>query len=129
MTMRRSAVIWLLVASSVQALDDKINHWETRVRRRQTALAPPSTAVMPAPTDAMVLITGELRFRDAEAADALKKRLSNVTVTIVCTWRRFASVALSGCLSKVGRPVSDGCRQCVNCVGFQAPDSLCTRLR
>ena len=80
-------------SSSVQALDDKINHWETRIRRRQTALAPPSTAVMPAPTDAMVLITGELRFRDAEAADALKKRLSNVTVTIVCTWRRFASVA------------------------------------
>ena len=77
-------------SSTLQSLDDQLSYVGARWRHGRTA--PSSHTLIGAPPGAIVLLTGELRFRDEAAAAALRARLANVTV-LVCTWRRFGRVA------------------------------------
>ena len=82
----------LTASATLRSMDDRLRHLGAQwaKRRRNGTLASTSTIISPPGT--IVLLTGELRFHDQEAAHAFRLRLANVSM-LVCTWRRFAHVA------------------------------------
>lgn len=82
---------WLAKSAAVRSLDDRLSFASARLRNRHRR-QPPSRAIIHAPIGAIVLITGEIRFRDVDDAEALRVRLSNVSVVVV-TWRRCEKLA------------------------------------